>query len=226
MLRAGAEFVLGINKMKKISISIIATFWSILCCDTLAQDIPAELLDCATIDDNQRRLACFDREITRHLVVSRAEMVKADAAGSAATVVAPAPTTAPPAANLESATSGDAGAIAGSAEELDPPDSTGQSATVVPDSATVDAGLDGKAAEIASETIDPDEFTATVTKVANQPHGEHIVYLQNGQVWEEDFKSSYFPVEPGDEVTIKKRRFGGYRLIDDGGKGFRVKRIR
>ena len=33
-------------------------------------------------------------------------------------------------------------------------------------------------------------------------------------------------LEPGDEVTIRKRRFGGYRLVTPSGKGYGVKRVR
>ena len=66
----------------------------------------------------------------------------------------------------------------------------------------------------------------TVSRVRQQPHGEHVVYLDNGDVWRESQASRYFPVAAGDSVTIKKRRFGGYRLIAPNGKAFTVQQVR
>ena len=57
-------------------------------------------------------------------------------------------------------------------------------------------------------------------------NGDTVFELENGQVWQENFASRYMPLEPGDEVTIRKRRFGGYRLVTPSGKGYRVKRVR
>ncbi|MEM7500501.1 MAG: hypothetical protein AAF417_00600 [Pseudomonadota bacterium] len=69
------------------------------------------------------------------------------------------------------------------------------------------------------------ELRGTVDKVSKRARGQHVVHLENGQIWQENFASRYFPVDPGDRVTIKKRRFGGYRLTTESGKGFRVERV-
>ena len=52
------------------------------------------------------------------------------------------------------------------------------------------------------------------------------MYLDNGQVWSEQTKSSYFPVNAGETVTIKKRKYGGYRLVTESGKAYDVERLR
>ena len=69
------------------------------------------------------------------------------------------------------------------------------------------------------------ELRGTVQKVSQRVRGQHVVHLENGQIWQENFASRYFPVDPGDTVIIKKRRFGGYRLVTESGKGFRVERV-
>ncbi|MCH8073757.1 MAG: hypothetical protein IIA09_17635 [Proteobacteria bacterium] len=52
------------------------------------------------------------------------------------------------------------------------------------------------------------------------------MYLDNGQVWSEQTKSSYFPVKTGETATIKKRKYGGYRLVTESGKAYDVERLR
>ena len=70
--------------------------------------------------------------------------------------------------------------------------------------------LHGRGASLAQPRQKRD-IVATVSRVSTTARGQHRVYLDNGQVWQEDFASRYFPVEPGDEVVISKRLLGkGY----------------
>ena len=98
-----------------------------------------------------------------------------------------------------------------------------------------DFGMTEKLAEQRAATIpdarqdeaqEPEQITAIVTDIKRQPHGEHVVALDNGQVWAEEHASRYFPVEIGDTVVIKKRWLKGYRLVAESGKGFAVERLR
>jgi hypothetical protein len=41
----------------------------------------------------------------------------------------------------------------------------------------------------------------------------------------EQIATRCFPVEPGDTTTVRKRRFGGYRLITESGKAHNVKKL-
>ena len=76
------------------------------------------------------------------------------------------------------------------------------------------------------EQTEPEQIIAVVTDLARQPHGERIVALDNGQVWAEEFASRGLRVEIGDKVTIKKRLFGGYRMLTEHGKAVAVERLR
>ena len=62
----------------------------------------------------------------------------------------------------------------------------------------------------------PQRLTAKVTAIANKPHGELIVTLDNGQVWTQKTAGPYFPLKVGDEVTISAGTLGSYRLIASG----------
>lgn len=89
------------------------------------------------------------------------------------------------------------------------------------------AGAPDNPASAPREPASPaEDFSATVVEVFQQPRGEHTVVLDNGQVWQENFASRYFPVEPGDKIRIRKRFFSGYRLITPSGKGFNVGQLR
>lgn len=73
----------------------------------------------------------------------------------------------------------------------------------------------------------PDSIAAIVTRIDEQPYGERIVYLDNGQVWEETSRNRTLRLSVGDDITVKSAAFGSYKLIGPGGKRFtRVQRIR
>jgi len=80
--------------------------------------------------------------------------------------------------------------------------------------------------EASSDDLRDDPIIATVTRVSKKSRGEHVVELDNGSTWEQQFASSYFPVAVGDKVEVEKRRFSGYRLISESGKGYGVQRVK
>jgi hypothetical protein len=77
----------------------------------------------------------------------------------------------------------------------------------------------GMTAELAGQSPDNDqtaeltEISATVTDVRKRPYGEHVVTLDNGQVWTEKDAEYGFRVKVGDTIVIKKGTFGGYRMV-------------
>jgi hypothetical protein len=74
---------------------------------------------------------------------------------------------------------------------------------------------------------EPESLAAVVTRLDEKPYGERIVYLDNGQVWEEASRNRNLPLAVGDDITVKSAAFGSYKLIGPGGKRFtRVRRIR
>ena len=171
--------------------------------------------DCVDIEPAAARLACYDQAFGRGPAAApAAEPAAPPAAGAQqAQVSAPAPieTMEPQAAP---ATAAEADAAPATAATLEPASTS---------------ALDTPVDEWNNEPAAPrpvTEVTVTVSRVTTRARGQHVVYLDNGQIWQENFASSYFPVEPGDEIVIKKRRFGGYRLVTTSGKGFRVERVR
>lgn len=72
---------------------------------------------------------------------------------------------------------------------------------------------------------EPKTLAAVVVRIDEKPHGERILYLDNGQVWEENSRNRNLPLAVGDEITVKSAAFGSYKLIGPGGKRFtRVRR--
>lgn len=68
-------------------------------------------------------------------------------------------------------------------------------------------------------------LAAVVVRIDEKPYGERILYLDNGQIWEENSRNRNLPLAVGDEITVKSAAFGSYKLIGPGGKRFtRVRR--
>ena len=200
-----------------------------------AQDTPADaFMKCAAETDEAARLACFDRVAREQAPPVPAEP-QADADPQPVESSEPAtPAAEPPDVEVVPAAAPAAIAITKSA----PAETAPAAATVPPVEQptadvpeTADVSAVGPAVPEEEDFVGPPseangDFTATVRRVARQPRGEHVVYLENGQVWQENVKNSYFPVEIGDTVTFRKRRFGGYRLITESGRAYEMKRLR
>lgn len=88
----------------------------------------------------------------------------------------------------------------------------------------------GMNAEIASaqriEKTELTEITAVAVEVSKRTRGEHVVTLDNGQVWTEKEAESYFRVKVGDTVIIKRISMGGYRMVGRGNRASAVRRIK
>ena len=170
-----------------------------------------ELRGCAAIDEDANRLACYDRTMTRLPLSDNASTQRsaADAAVPSSEQIAPV---------AEPATKSTATVELHMAGE---PEETFSRSENTPE--PQDIATPGDEPEPSSER---DQFTAIVTEITRRPHGEHVVVLDNGQVWTEEFGSSYFPVEVGDPVTIKNRWLGGYRLVTASGRGYSIARVR
>jgi hypothetical protein len=193
-----------------------------------AQDKAAnDILKCQNEADEGRRLACYDEVASRQrssvasTATATATTEPADSAVETAPVVieavpAIAATTAPRPDRAQAAAPAIAPVVASSAPVEATPATPAP--TLTPDIETEPAA--------SVPAVDTSEFSAIVNKVAEMAHGEHVVYLENGEVWVEEVANSYFPVDAGDTVIIKKRMFGGYRLVTESGKGYRVKKLR
>jgi hypothetical protein len=158
-----------------------------------AEKLPAGMRACMAESDATRRLACFDRESARltqeSAPVARNPDPPAAAVPAAATVAKSAPTPA---------------AAAPSAE-----DKFGYRGSIAR------AELDKKEAEEKQF----EQLTAKVSEVARQPHGELILTLDNGQVWQQKPGDHAMKIKVGDEVTIRRASLGSFLLTSEAVKG-------
>ncbi len=69
-----------------------------------------------------------------------------------------------------------------------------------------------------------ENISATVVKIRKQPYGELLIWLDNGQVWEQDQLDRRFKLRIGEAVNIKKGTFAGYRLSGDSNRSIQVTR--
>lgn len=70
-----------------------------------------------------------------------------------------------------------------------------------------------------------DRLDATITAISSRPHGELVLTLDNGQVWEQKSADSRTRLKVGDKVAIKKASFGSFMLVTSAGRSTRVTRV-
>lgn len=174
-----------------------------------AADLTAALSQCATLNDDGQRLACFDRLVAALTPVT--------------TVVAAPTAVAPVAASASSAAQSPTAAIAAVAPE---PVVPVQAAAATPATAPAAApaaserfGLELKQAPV--EQLE--QLRAMVVKRKKDPYGKWVITLDNGQVWKQSESTSFsFPSE---QVTIERGLLGAFYLRADGqNKSIKVKR--
>lgn len=88
----------------------------------------------------------------------------------------------------------------------------------------------GMNSELASkqehDRVELTEISAVAVEVTKRTRGEHVVTLDNGQIWTEKDAESYFRVKVGDTIVIKKVAMGGYRMVGRGNRSSAVRRIK
>ena len=201
-------------------------------CSAIVMAAPGEegpesaMLDCVAVTDDVERLRCFDDQVSAiqptPAVVDTADKPSADSLAVEETAVI---ATATQSAAAEAAeTPSDAPAAVQQAET--PPAGSGSSP------ATSDVDEFGMTAELSNQlpaderAVELTEISATVTEVSKRPYGEHIVTLDNGQVWTEKDAEYGFRVKVGDTIVIKKGKLGGYRIVARGNRSSAVIRIK
>ena len=179
---------------------------------------------CRAIDDDARRLACFDEVLANPPAQAPGLKGEIPEAGVPADPppIEPSPKTPTPAPSTPKPSP--------AASQSSPP----KAAEASVDQLLVDAfGAEQLPAEKRPSVMPSGELKmleATVVKVRRSEGGSVTVTLANGQVWQQtDF--FYFPVEDGDglsvPVEIKRRIFSGYKLSPtDSRRTIAVERIR
>jgi hypothetical protein len=194
-------------------------------CAAAAEALPPSLRACMSESDASKRLACFDRESGRLAGESVAATRPATTASAAAPSVAKA---VPPAA-----------APAATAPAAAAPAAAATTAAAVP--AAVEKSAEekfGYRGSIARADIDKKEeeerggveqLNATVTEVSTLAHGELLLTLDNGQVWQQKAGDRAMRIKVGDPVSIKRGSLRSFLLTSEakGAKGsMRVTRVK
>lgn len=151
---------------------------------------------CATLADDQARLACYDSIFRKPAPTATAEAPSVDvpaAAGAAAGTVAGTP--------------------------------AGSAATPEADFGLTEAAKRARIPEESREQL-PESISATVAKVSRQPAGELIVTFVNGQVWTQVQVDVRARVAVGDTVTIRKAALGSHLLVTANRYATRVRRVK
>jgi hypothetical protein len=72
-----------------------------------------------------------------------------------------------------------------------------------------------------------EQLNATITQVVKRTHGELVLTLDNGQVWEEKAVSSLSrTLTKGDHITIKRGALGSFYLVSNSKRSTQVDRVR
>jgi len=166
-----------------------------------ADSIEDSLAACTAMTDEAARLSCFD--------------------GAAGALKPPVVVAEPPAAEP----------VATSEPEPEPEPEPAPPPPPEPAEAPADPlALFGMNPELASqqETAQAElkEIKAVAVEVTKRTRGEHVVTLDNGQVWTEKEAESYFRVKVGDTVTIKRISMGGFRMVGRGNRASAVRRLK
>lgn len=110
-----------------------------------------------------------------------------------------------------------------------PPAPAAAAPAAEPPAATADAQD-----EFGREQIDPPEpkapetqqIEALVSALDKRRDGLLTITLDNDQVWRQKSVTSLFRLRVGDQITVRKGRFGGYVLVAPGRKSTAVTRVR
>ena len=177
--------------------------------------VQAQTLDfgsCVRIEDLSARLACYDRAAGR-----------APAAAPAATQAAPAP--APASAPRAAAATATVPVPPAPSPRMPADPVAGFGAQSVPGNRD-DALTAAKVQKREEQAALPKEIQARVTAVQRRPRGEHVLTLDNGQVWEQTEYRAEPRYSAGDTVVIRRGLLGSFLLTQQkGSPATRVKRI-
>ncbi len=183
-------------------------------CAVAAETLPPTLRACMSESDASKRLACFDRESARLANESVPTARQAEKSPP------PAPAPAPAAAKAAPAAAAATAASAASASEKAPEEKFGYRGNIAR------AEIDKKEEE---ERRAAEQLTATITELSTMAHGELVLTLDNGQVWQQKPGDRAMRIKVGDQVTIKRGSLNSFLLTSEakGAKGsMRVTRVK
>jgi hypothetical protein len=183
-----------------------------------AATAPAWAAECAKLDDDAARLACYDVRNPPHKSAARNQNATAPAVAATARTPAPGLTTASGPASARTAAAAPAPASPAAAALTSAPPA------VPAPSATPDANF-GLAERPAPAAAKPANLVAMVDSVSERAGGELLLKLDNGQSWVQAQRKAGARIKAGEHVTIARGAFGGYLLSSDSGATMRVRRL-
>jgi len=199
-------------KRAVVCLSIFASTIALAAADE--ENSASAFAECAALQDDAERLACFDKVAFRPqptpVLSEPAEIRQPEAAAPTAEAARPDAPKAEPTTQSIDATLPDEPTVA---PALSPVEEFGMNATVAAQS-----GNSGRPEKLT-------EISATVTHVRKRAYGELVVTLENGQVWTEKESEYGFRIKQGDTITIRQGRLGGYRMIGRGNRSSQVVRV-
>lgn len=183
--------------IKRISLHLFeaALVLSLSAAAQAASPLPAEAAECASIDDNTARLACYDG-YNPPLKTRRAQ----PAAARAGTEL------------REEAASAKS-------------DSPVQLATANGSSARSEPGLDEQQQRQSERKPTRQALVARVASISRRNDGGLLLRLDNGQSWLQLEQRGGASLVPGDTVSITPAMMGSYLLRSDSGVSSRVRRL-
>ena len=184
-------------------------------------DVVAAIAKCASLNDNTARLVCYDKAAGRSTTVEVAPQAQPQVAPPAP----PAPTTAAAPASPK-----DEESWFGIADWFGS-DKASPAAQATPQQFGSEAIPPPPAAPGGPPPAEPlDHITATVSDFAYNPYGRFVVFLDNGQVWQQlkgDASHARFSKKEKDTVTISRGFVGSYNMVIGDRSGlYKVKRIK
>ncbi|MBR9791850.1 MAG: hypothetical protein GYB58_08895 [Gammaproteobacteria bacterium] len=191
--------------MKKLSALILPALLWLVSVNTYADNLLQAIASCKAIDNDSRRLACFDA------IQSPALERFAASENNQRMPQKPAVT------GTEKARDKQAANISEQAQARRDEHKQTQPRSQVP----ADFGLPPKTVE-----EDIDELTATISQLSETARGKLLITLDNGTQWQQK-DSQPMQLDPGMEVTIESGFLGAFFLSHDGvNRRIKVKRIR
>jgi len=183
--------------IKRISLHLFGAA-VVLCLSaaTQASPLPARAADCASIDDDTARLACYDAYNPPLKNARRAQPANASA-------------------DTES------GEKPGAAK----PEPPAQSAAANPSSAGPEFGLDERQQQVSPRKPARQTLVARVASISKRNDGGLLLRLDNGQSWLQLEQRGGASLAPGDTVSITPGMLGSYLLRSDSGVSSRVRRL-
>ncbi len=175
-----------------------------------AEALPPTLRVCMSESDAARRLACFDRESARLVKDNAPTARKSDPR-----VAAPAATAAVPAATAPAAATPAPAATAPASSS--PQDKFGYRGNIAR------AEIDKQSEQERSQA---EVLSAKVTELSTLAHGEVLLTLDNGQVWQQKRGDRGMRIKVGDDVTIRRATLGSFLLTAKAKGSMRVSRVK